>query len=136
MNLEPTHDAARDISSGRVQRSNYNLTAADCPDVIATNPVRRAGHGPAVRELTDNIGRSDNALVVCRSGNQGWDEDEFDAVGGVEDGASPDLDIACMGDIGEDRSGSDPGATIAKWALPVVFGALIYMLFIDKNRLR
>lgn len=131
MNLEPTHDADRDISGGRVQRSNYNLTSADCPDVVATNPMRRAGHGPAQRELPDNIGSGRNAVVIARSGNQGWDEDTYEAVGGVEDESAPD--IPCLG---EDRSGYDPGMTIAKMILPVAIGAAIYYLFFDKNRLR
>jgi hypothetical protein len=134
MNPEPTHDFDRDVSNARERRSNYNLTATDDrPDVIATNPMRRAGHGPAQRELTDNIGGSGNAVVICRSGNQGWDEDTYEAVGGVADEGSPELDIACLG---EDRSGPDPAATIAKWALPVIAGALIYYLFIDKKRFR
>jgi hypothetical protein len=127
----PTHDQARDIGRASVGRSNYNLMSGECPEVIATNPMRRAGHGPAERENDSGIASGGNVLVIARSGNQGWDEDVYDAVGGVEDESAPD--IPCLG---EDRSGPDPGMTIAKLALPVLIGAAIYFLFIDKNRIK
>jgi hypothetical protein len=129
---EPTHDFDRDVGSARERRHHYDLTATeDRPDVIATNPMRRAGHGPAQKVVPDNIGRSGNALVIARSGNQGWDEDTFEAVGGVEDEGTPD--IPCLG---EDRSGNDPGMPIAKVVLPIALGVLVYFLFFDKNRIR
>jgi hypothetical protein len=127
MNLEPTHDADRDISRGVRAEASYDLASADPLDVIATNPMRRAGHGAAVRENPDNIGSGGNALVIARSGNQSWDEDLYDAVGGVED-ETPD--IPCLG---EDRSGYDPGMPVAK---AVVIGAVavgIY-LWLTRNR--
>lgn len=127
MNLEPTHDAARDIGRGVRAEASYDLASADPLDVIATNPMRRAGHGAAVRELTDNIGGSDNAIVICRSGNQGWDEDVYDAVGGVED-ETPD--IPCLG---EDRSGYDPGMPVAKGVVVGAIAVGIY-LWLTRNR--
>jgi hypothetical protein len=83
---EPTHDADRDISSATEGKFSYDLAANENrPQVVATNPMRRAGHGDAVKEEQSLIGGGNNALILARSGNQSWDADEYDAVGGVED---------------------------------------------------
>jgi hypothetical protein len=130
MTPEPTHDADRDISRATTGRSNYNLTAGEDIDVVVTNPKRRAGHGDLERELPDNIGPSSTSLVLARSGNQSWDEDEYDAVGGVEDEGSEELDIACMGEV----RGEDPGIPWAKGLAIAAAVIGIYMLIQEKRR--
>jgi len=119
---EPTHDADRDISAPTEAQASYDLASnEDRPNVIATNPMRRAGHGAAVKEEDSLIGHTRDAVVVARSGNQGWDEDGFEAVGGVEEPGTPD--IPCLG--AEDT----PEVPLVKG---IIVGAVIvglYMLF-------
>jgi hypothetical protein len=128
MNPEPTHDADRDISGATEGKFSYDLAANENrPQVVATNPMRRAGHGGAEKEEQSLIGGGNNALILARSGNQSWDADEYDAVGGVEDesvGAEPAFNAPSSPNY-------DPGMPVAK--VLVIAAAVAGLWFLWKE---
>lgn len=90
------------------------------------------------------------ASATVRSGNQDAEatgvSDEGMIIGyGITEGervmdADPqgrDADEAGLPGLGmEDHSGRDPGITLAKCVLPLAIAAVVYYLFIDKDRVR
>jgi hypothetical protein len=108
----------------------------------------RVMHAP-LHEESNDMTWVEPASATVRSGNQ-----DAEATGISEEGmvigygatdseremdADPegrDMVEAGMGMTGEDKSGYDPGITLAKCALPLAAAVVIYLLFFDKDRVR
>lgn len=90
---------------------------------MKTNPHMRAGIGRPMRVINSmlpGLGEGANCTVVARSGNQSWDEDVYQAVGGVEDATTPN--IPCLG-----AEAYDPGVPLAKG---VALGAAVLLAYL------
>lgn len=127
----PTHDEARDVGAAVGARYNYNLAPSrhGVRNVVKTNPHMRAGIGRARRvtnSMLPGIGEGPNCLVTARSGNQGWDEDVYQAVGGVEDESAPN--IPCLG-----AEAHDPGIPLAKGLALGAFLVGAYLLWSSRR---
>jgi hypothetical protein len=137
---------------GRAERqdNNWGLGIGRPMEITRYQRGGRFMHAPSHEEKTDLTWYSPKRVNV-RSGNQnaaevGVSSDGVEIgygayVGEREADAMPepgsrDAIEAGMGMTGEDKSGPDPLIPVAKIAVPLALAALVYYLFIDKDRVR